>query len=135
MIRIGTVSTSDSNGTRKRILDAAERLWAEEGIAPVSLNRIRRAAKERNSSVISYHFGTKDDLVRAVRARHEAALDQERLELLDQVDLSDRATGLRQVVEALVVPFSNRLGCVRPDCYYVQFAAHFYSDPYWRYSR
>lgn len=130
-----TLPETDESAIRSRILDAAERLWAQEGIGNVSLNRIRQAAGARNSSAISYHFGTKEDLVLAVRARHVAGVNRERLELLKQVDLSNRTVALRSIAEALIVPFSARLKGPSYKGYYVQFVAQFYSDPSWRVAR
>ncbi|MBP6382754.1 MAG: helix-turn-helix transcriptional regulator, partial [Pseudomonadales bacterium] len=48
--------TDPSAQTRKRILDTAERLFGERGVAAVSLRDINRAAGI-SQGVLHYHFG------------------------------------------------------------------------------
>jgi AcrR family transcriptional regulator len=80
--RIGRLtSTTD---TRDRILDAAEKLFAERGIAGASLRAITAAA-DANVAAVHYHFGSKDDLVRAVVLRRLQPLNHARLCKLEQV--------------------------------------------------
>ena len=55
---------------RDLILDAAARLFAERGVDNVSIAEIVRAAGQRNTSAVHYHFGSRDEVLRAVLARH-----------------------------------------------------------------
>ena len=48
------------------LLDAAARLFAERGIDNVSMAEIVRAADQRNTSAVRYHFGSRDDVLAAV---------------------------------------------------------------------
>lgn len=59
---------SGARDTRDRILDAAESLFASDGVDGTSLRRITRTA-DVNLAAIHYHFGSKEDLVDAVVAR------------------------------------------------------------------
>ena len=91
--------------TRTRILDAAERLFAETGIAATSLRGVIREAGV-NIAAIHYHFRSRENLIRAVMARRLAPLNAERLRRLDAVEA---AAGrgplpLERVIEALVAP-------------------------------
>ncbi len=52
--------TSNDN-TRERILDDAERLFAEKGFAAVSIREITSAAKS-NLAAVNYYFGNKHNL-------------------------------------------------------------------------
>ncbi|WP_417585412.1 TetR/AcrR family transcriptional regulator [Nitrincola sp.] len=63
---------SNKQGTKSRILDAAERLFAERGFADTSLRLITSKA-EVNLASVNYHFGSKKELIQAVLARY---LDQ-----------------------------------------------------------
>jgi AcrR family transcriptional regulator len=103
------VETPDS--TRERILDAAERLFAERGLDGVSLREINAAAGARNASAVQYHFGNRDGLVWAVVSRRMAAVELRRLGMLDELTRSGRlkASGLRPVIEALVLPLAHEL--------------------------
>lgn len=91
--------------TKTAILDTAERLFAQNGFESTSLRAITGAAGA-NIAAVSYHFGSKDELAKAVLARHIEPLNARRLELLEQA--RDRAgeepIPLEEIVRALVVP-------------------------------
>lgn len=121
-------SGSRSATVRSRLIDVAERLFAEHGIDTVSLNRIARAANQRNSMVMQYHFGSKTELLQAIAERRMQEVNERRLELLGRVDGSNRLVDLRRVAEAMVFPFAEHLSH-EGGSYYVRFAAQLYSDP------
>jgi AcrR family transcriptional regulator len=114
---------------RERLILTAERLFAVYGVDAVSLNRIRLEAGEKNGSAINYHFGSKEALIRAIFENRMAAINQERLARLAQVDRSNRDTAVRGVVEALVLPLAARLDGSADGCHYVRFVAEVYGDP------
>ena len=88
--------------TRDRILDAAERLFAEQGFAGTSLRRITTAA-EVNLAAVNYHFGSKEALIGEVFSRRVAPLNVERLEWLDRLEAAGEPT-VEQVVEVFLAP-------------------------------
>jgi AcrR family transcriptional regulator len=94
-----------SSNTRDTILDAAEHLFAHQGHDNTSMRQITAAAKV-NLSAVNYHFGSKDGLVQAVFQRRLAALNDERLALLNE--LEDHAQGQplkpSQIVESFFGP-------------------------------
>ena len=94
---------------RNRLLDAAEKLFAEQGIDAVSLNSIARYANQLNASVMQYHFGTKTALIEAILDRRMTDLNRRRNELIANIDTSDRINALRQVGQAMVLPFAEHL--------------------------
>ena len=65
-------------------LDAAARLFAERGIDNVSIAEIVRTAHQRNASAVHYHFGNRDEILRAVLARHVPAIAERRHQLLER---------------------------------------------------
>lgn len=67
--------------TKKKILDAAEVLFAAHGYHPTSLRAITRAARV-NLAAVHYHFGSKQALLEAVIARRLTPLNAERQTLL-----------------------------------------------------
>lgn len=55
-------------GARASLLNAAELLFAEQGIQGVSLRQIAAQAGHRNNSAVHYHFGDKTGLIAALLA-------------------------------------------------------------------
>jgi AcrR family transcriptional regulator len=86
-------------GTRERILDTAERLFAEHGYSGTSLRSIIAAAGV-NLAAVHYHFRSKEALLDAVLTRRIEPVNRERLALLER--LGDR--GLEGVLTALIDP-------------------------------
>jgi len=93
---------SDTQPTCDRILDAAERLFAEEGFHVTSLRSITQAA-EANLAAVNYHFGSKQALILAVFRRRLDALNQARLHRLEAA-LGDPEPNLEAVLDAFVGP-------------------------------
>jgi AcrR family transcriptional regulator len=88
------------------LLDAAARLFAERGVDNVAIAEIVRAAGQRNTSAIHYHFGSRDEVLRAVLARHVPALAQRRLALLEQARARP-AADVRSAADAIVRPVTE----------------------------
>jgi AcrR family transcriptional regulator len=86
--------------TKEQIVLAAERLFAAHGLDGVSLRQIGAAAGNANNSAVQYHFGSKDQLVRAI-FEHRLPHLQERRRLLAEVR---RPSDLRSWVECHVLP-------------------------------
>ena len=96
--------------TKTQILDAAECLFAEDGIGAVPLRRIIAEGRV-NSAAIHYHFGSKEELVKAVFKRRFGPLNAQRVELLDQIveEAGDGQPGIEDICYAIVAP-AMRLG-------------------------
>jgi AcrR family transcriptional regulator len=95
--------------TRLRLIDVAERMFAESGIGAVSLREIGEAAGQKNTGAAKYHFGDRDGLVAAIIELRLADLDYRRQALLArQADATDRP-GIPQLAEALVAPHGAQL--------------------------
>ena len=91
--------------TKDRILDAAERAFSEFGFNGVSLRSIIADAGV-NLAAVHYHFGSKEELLKAVVMRRAGPVNEERLALLDA---HERAAGagpltLESVLEAFLLP-------------------------------
>jgi AcrR family transcriptional regulator len=113
---------TDTARTREALLDAAERLFATQGITAVSLRAINTAAGARNVSAAHYHFGSKDGVVAAVVARRMAQLARDRLDALESA-ATGGAPELRALVEAVVLPFVRLLADDAQQAAYVAFLA------------
>jgi AcrR family transcriptional regulator len=76
--------------TKSRILDSAEFLFAERGIEPTSLRAVTTRAGI-NLAAVHYHFGSKDALIAAVVERRVGPINQERLKLLERLEVASKA--------------------------------------------
>ncbi len=101
-----TAGTGASSSTRELLLDAAALLFAERGIDNVSIAEIVRTADQRNSSAVHYHFGSRDEVLRAVLARHVPAIAERRHELLEQARARP-PSDVRSAAEAIVRPVTE----------------------------
>jgi AcrR family transcriptional regulator len=93
------------NHTKERILDTAERLFAEHGYAATSLRGIIAEAGV-NLAAVHYHFHSKEALLEAVILRRSVPANQERLALLVRFEQEARPNppSLEKVIEAFVAP-------------------------------
>ncbi|HVO87388.1 MAG TPA: TetR/AcrR family transcriptional regulator [Casimicrobiaceae bacterium] len=93
------------NGTKERILDAAEHLFMEHGFEATSLRAITAAAAV-NLAAVNYHFGSKEELFEAVLTRRLDPMNQERLRVLDRLEeeCAPRAVPCERILVALIAP-------------------------------
>ncbi|MCC5868312.1 MAG: TetR family transcriptional regulator [Gammaproteobacteria bacterium] len=95
--------------TRKRILDAAEKLFADRGFHGVSVREIAREAGV-DVALVSYHCGRKNDLFETVFLRRAEMLNEERLQMLAacrQAAAPD-SPSLEAIIDAFTHPLLNR---------------------------
>lgn len=114
--------------TRRRILVAAERLYAERGLDGVSLREITEAAGQRNNAAVHYHFGGRDGLVRALFEHRYHQLEARRSAMLASLDDAGRGEELDALVRVLVAPFAEA-GEDGTDGHWVRFVARLHEDP------
>ncbi len=93
--------------TREKLLDTAERRFAEHGLEGVSLRSINAEAG-LSPAALHYHFGSKQALVEALLQRQMPALMERRRQLLDALDDGD-APSARAVLTALAQPLAELL--------------------------
>ncbi|MBM9469274.1 TetR/AcrR family transcriptional regulator [Nakamurella leprariae] len=115
-----------SRATRDALLDAAERLYAEQGIDNVSHRQITAGAGQGNNAAIAYHFGTSADLVRAVVLRHAVPIDDIRRRSL--AGMGD-PTDIRSWLDCLVRPLAEHLEQLGVPTWYARLAAQLTTDP------
>ena len=96
--------------TKERILDVAERLFADRGFPATPLRDITSEAGVNLASV-NYHFGSKEALLAAVLERRLRPVNALRLELLDALESAagNSAPNAEEVIRAfLSPPFQKR---------------------------
>jgi AcrR family transcriptional regulator len=87
-------------GTKTKILDAAEKLFGQNGFDATSLRDITAEAQV-NLAAVNYHFQSKESLIDAVIVRRLEPVNRRRIELLDTAGPSP---SLEQIIEAFVSP-------------------------------
>lgn len=98
------------NDTRTRLLDAAERLFAEKGLHATPTREIVAAAGQRNESAIQYHFGGRGGLLDAIHARRLREVEQARAERLDALLAREAEPQVRAVLDCVVAPVVRQCG-------------------------
>lgn len=115
-----------ADDTRETILSAAERLFAEHGIASVSHRQIILASGQGNNAAVAYHFGTKADLARAIEDKHGGHIESLRTRMIADIGYSPN---LRDWVACLVLPLTDHLAAIGTTSWYARFAAQALIDP------
>jgi AcrR family transcriptional regulator len=94
--------------TRTKILDTAEKLFANNGVAAVSLREINAAAGV-SPSVLHYHFGGRDELIATMLERRLPALNAGRSAMLEELQNSGGDVTVRQLLAVTVLPLVRLL--------------------------
>lgn len=91
--------------TRERLLNIAERLFAEKGVDSVSIRSINTAA-QLSPGILHYHFGNKDTLLEAIIARRMDEIMIHREAMINSLDNGTTPT-TSDVAAILVTPLTN----------------------------
>jgi AcrR family transcriptional regulator len=99
----------DGAGTRERILDAAEELFAIHGFHGTSMRDVAEVIGS-GIALVTYHFGTKDVLFSTVIKRRAAYMAHERILALDaaRARVQGKALPVEDLVSGYVWPFVER---------------------------
>lgn len=92
--------------TKTRIMDAAEKLFAERGFDGASMRAICTAANA-NSASVHYYFESKEDLASATIGRRMAGLADRRKEMLDELAPKGESPSARAIIRTLVMPLAE----------------------------
>ena len=117
-----------ADATRAALIEAAERLIAEKGLAAVSTREILQAANQRNQSALQYHFGSKDGLMRATISQRTQQIDARRLELMTEWT---GKPSIEEVIEVLVLPLAELAQSEEGGRYYILFLCQAITQPDW----
>lgn len=103
--------TIPESGPKRKLLDAAEQLFAEKGFEAVSVRDITNLVK-MNVAAVNYHFGSRESLLTLVILRYAAPVNEERLARLESAERKWAGKGLpvEEIIDAFVRPV---LGQVR----------------------
>lgn len=88
----------DGEANRQALLDAAEKLFAEQGVEAVSIRAVNRAAGLAPAAV-HYHYGSKDALLEAVLMREGSTVRQQIVDGAEALLADQAAPTTRGLVE------------------------------------
>jgi AcrR family transcriptional regulator len=105
----------DPQPTRERLLDTAERLFAQRGFHAVSIRDVTSAAKV-DVSLVHYHFGSMRELLAEVIARRASFVNRVRLDALAAIQRERRpgVPSAEEVLHAFADPLWDLLGQADP---------------------
>lgn len=103
------IQRPSADGTRERILDAAERVFAYKGYDGTALRDIAAEADVKLAN-IAHHFGPKESLFEKVIERRATVMGELRLNALDRYrrDARSDPIPLELLIEGYVWPFIER---------------------------
>ena len=101
LVNATEAATPKGERTQEKILEAATRLFAERGYDGASIREIEQAAGV-NRGLITYHFGTKDDLWKAMAGRTFMPYLDDLRGKLDLLRALDGATRQRMLIEHFI---------------------------------
>jgi len=129
--RIPPTESGRGAETRERLLDAAERIFAERGFEGASMRAVTRAAGA-SVSAANYHFGSKQALLRATLLRCVGPLNERRLARLEalEAEAAGRPLELETIIEAFLRPvFEAHASSADLTARFRRVAARISSDP------
>ena len=98
-------SESPNGDTKARLLDAVVRLFVERGFHATSMRAITQLAGT-SVSAANYHFGSKEELLRAALLQRAEPFNAARLEALARAEASETrgVERIKAIVEAFILP-------------------------------
>lgn len=100
---------------KSRLYEAALDLMGRRGIAETSTREILAAAEIKNPSAISYHFGSKGELVEAVAgeiAGGQYPILGQQIELVEKVGKPTAAEWVQPYIDTAITLVSTERGCL-----------------------
>ncbi len=88
---------------KDRILNAAERIFAEQGLEAVSLRAVTAEAGV-NIAAVNYYFGSKAALLQAMTQRYFAPVNVEQIHRLELLETSTQERSVEALLLAYVTP-------------------------------
>lgn len=97
-------------GPKRKLFDAAEQLFADQGFEAVSVRDITQLAKANVASV-NYHFGSREGLMTLVMTRYMVPVTEERISRLDAAEkrYAGKVVPLEELIEAFVRPLADQV--------------------------
>ena len=96
------LTTPPRSEAAEQLKAVALRLFAERGVDGATVRQIAEAAGQKNHAAVTYHFGSKDALVRELIVDGARAIDLRRNAWLDECEARGGPGSVLEVTEAMV---------------------------------
>src|ERR1700754_1858679 len=111
--------------TRDRLLDTAERLFAEHGYQATTMRAVT-TEPAANIAAVNYHFGSKQALLEAVVPRARAPVVEQRRARLDALGAEPT---VEAIVDAIIGPLIERVGTEPDPARVIRLLGRLFVDP------
>lgn len=95
------MAVREAAGTKERVLDAAQELFGRRGLEGTSLRAVTATAGA-NLAAVNYHFGSKEELFRAVIQRAMGPVTDEHRRRMEELG---EDPSMEELLDAFVTPF------------------------------
>ena len=96
--------TDRDNETRRALKRTARRLFSERGVRGITVREIAQAAGQRNQGVVTYYFGTKENLLAEILVDGAERIEARRRVHLARIEADGGPSTLTEAVAAIVMP-------------------------------
>lgn len=97
-----------TQNSQRKILNAAAKLFAQQGVAGTSLREISKAAGT-SQSALHYYFASKDELLEVLLREIMLPLLEERMQLMDALAARAQPPGVRDLLGVVALPLARML--------------------------
>lgn len=102
------MANSASADTKEQLLNVAEQLIAERGYAATTVRAIANQANA-NLAAVNYHFGSKEDLFRAIFSRIARPIVVDQLVMLDELQQKESLPSVEEILTAFLKPCFQKI--------------------------
>lgn len=99
----------DESPSKRKLIDAGERLMGIHGIDAPTLQAIAVEAGQANKYAVQYHFGGRDGLIDAIFAVRMRQIRMRRAYLIDLIAENGLDQDLSALIEAVFIPMSEQI--------------------------
>ncbi|WP_188761180.1 TetR/AcrR family transcriptional regulator [Sandarakinorhabdus glacialis] len=96
--------TDRDNETRRALKRTARRLFSERGVRGITVREIAQAAGQRNQGVVTYYFGTKENLLAEILVDGAERIEARRRVHLARLEADGGPHRVADAVAAIVLP-------------------------------
>lgn len=131
MIINETQTTKHKQTTRKRLIEATARLFAQHGYNGLTMRSVAEEARA-NIAAANYHFGSKDAMVLEMLRERVQPINHRRLELLNQARNHNSVKHLStyEIFHSLIFPLGEEIAKnAKSRCSLAQLIARTFTEP------